>query len=186
MVYSNRAAVKSGKKSQCGSQAHVPWAHSVLFILWRASSASALVENRTNPKPRLRFVSRSLTTTWRASAMVPRDGHLLRYRLFHLAELLETLIQCFVGSVPRQATGAITSVHRGRICHGTGDVPDEEFRHVAPTGCGPGQPPYCYCRQCLEALEIGLRWRLKTLDNSQVKPQISKKHNRQTWVAITI
>ena len=67
-------------------------AHSVLFILCSAASASALVEKRTNPNPRLLFVSRSLTTTCKASVPGPELRRHHYYSLLHIAELLETVV----------------------------------------------------------------------------------------------
>jgi lysylphosphatidylglycerol synthetase-like protein (DUF2156 family) len=64
VIYPNPSAVKpSLKVSLTSFTCSLSVSYSALFISARAWSASALVEKRTNPNPRLRLVSRSLTTT---------------------------------------------------------------------------------------------------------------------------
>jgi hypothetical protein len=79
-------------------------AYAVLFICLSASSASSLVANRTNPNPRLRFVSRSLTTTWIPSASVSHIAAHHTYRLLDIAKALEAFVQRIVGCVPGEAS----------------------------------------------------------------------------------
>lgn len=78
-------------------------------MLVRARSASACVEKRTKPKPRLRFVSRSLTTTCIKSDVAANDGAVGQtYRLFYLAILLEAFSQRLIAGMPGQASEKVS------------------------------------------------------------------------------
>lgn len=59
---------------QYGNDVWAQITHSVLFNAFLACSASSCVEKRTKPKPRLRFVSRSLTTTCAESDLTIHNG----------------------------------------------------------------------------------------------------------------
>lgn len=89
--------------------------NSMLFMFSIAASASASVAKRTKPKPLLRPVSRSLTTTCSEVSLISSLqlagtsclGQ-VTYGLFDLAEFLELLAQSRVISVPGKAS-AVTS-----------------------------------------------------------------------------
>lgn len=73
----------------------------MLFMLVRACSASDWVEKRTKPKPRLRLVSRSLTTTCIESESLTEDKVISNtYRFFNLAILLKSFSQRFIAGMP--------------------------------------------------------------------------------------
>lgn len=82
--------------------------HSTLFIAAIADSASCSLEKRTNPKPRLRPVSRSLTTTFahvsfcHGASVVAK--HLFTYCFIDLPELLEFRAQGLIVGMPCEAT----------------------------------------------------------------------------------
>ena len=103
MVYADEASVKSKRVSAAMHLAD-KGTDSVLFIFASASSASALDEKRTNPKPRLRFVSRSLTTTCgRVSNRRIIQAATLAYGFFDGSKLLEAIAQGLIGRMPGQA-----------------------------------------------------------------------------------
>jgi len=89
--------------------------NSMLFMFCIAASASASVAKRTKPKPLLRPVSRSLTTTCGEVSLISRLQPAgtsclgqVTYGLLDLTELLELLAQSRVISVPGKAS-AVTS-----------------------------------------------------------------------------
>lgn len=81
----------------------------MLFMAAMAASASASWVKRTNPKPRLRPVSRSLTTTYRGKLVRWVLGEKMwdgrgTYSLLNGAELLELGAKSLLIRVPRKAS----------------------------------------------------------------------------------
>jgi hypothetical protein len=112
-VHADGATVESGvQPSACGatvSRGGSGPTNSTLFMAWMAFSASASWENRTKPKPRLRPVSRSLTTTYTIVKRHGADGTTATYGLFHIAKLLKLGSERYIIRVPREAA-SISSV----------------------------------------------------------------------------
>lgn len=65
-----------------------------------ASSASACSANRTNPNPRLRWESRSLTTTYGGQLWKTLRRRQGTNRFFNCSVGSKTLTQCLVGGMP--------------------------------------------------------------------------------------
>lgn len=87
--------------------------YSTLFIEAMAASAAASSAKRTKPKPRLRPVSRSLTTICEQEVSGEQGGgRRPTYRLIDGAEFLEFGPQRLVVGVPCQAAAAAVSVER--------------------------------------------------------------------------
>jgi hypothetical protein len=83
--------------------------YSSLFNAAMAESASASFAKRTKPKPLLRPVSRSLTTTCSGVsafliAAVARAAEWITHGFLDLAKLLELLAESAVVGVPRKAS----------------------------------------------------------------------------------
>jgi hypothetical protein len=96
------------------------FAYSTLFIEAIAASASESWEKRTKPKPRLRPVSRSLTTVCFESERISWQwGSRATYRFLDLAKFLEFGAEGVVIGVPGEAAGGMSEMVASRTARPT-------------------------------------------------------------------
>lgn len=104
--------VNHQRRIASGVKVQVERTDSTLFMFCIAASASASVEKRTKPKPLLRPVSRSFTTTCGHVSSLFRCAHAapmsVTYGLFDLAELLKLLAQSLVIGMPRKTSVSLS------------------------------------------------------------------------------